>query len=106
MHDLIDDIMNWERFYLSGRLQKPVGRFTLFFCLFVVYTSNRFAHFLMAERQKNTLASIKLNQLLTPVRCSDIVSVLKLKGAYFCSFLLLFGLVTLLGQYTCGPDGG
>lgn len=25
MHDLIDDIMNWERFYLSGRLQKPVN---------------------------------------------------------------------------------
>ncbi|KAB1227498.1 hypothetical protein CJ030_MR1G027437 [Morella rubra] len=24
MHDLIQDIINWERFYLSGRLQKPV----------------------------------------------------------------------------------
>ncbi|XP_041023632.1 phosphatidate cytidylyltransferase, mitochondrial isoform X4 [Juglans microcarpa x Juglans regia] len=24
MHDLIKDILNWERFYLSGRLQKPV----------------------------------------------------------------------------------
>ncbi|KAJ4702710.1 Phosphatidate cytidylyltransferase, mitochondrial [Melia azedarach] len=24
MHDLILDILNWERFYLSGRLQKPV----------------------------------------------------------------------------------
>ncbi|CAL9024750.1 unnamed protein product [Prunus brigantina] len=24
MHDLVQDILNWERFYLSGRLQKPV----------------------------------------------------------------------------------
>ncbi|KDP46792.1 hypothetical protein JCGZ_11163 [Jatropha curcas] len=24
MHDLVQDVMNWERFYLSGRLQKPV----------------------------------------------------------------------------------
>ncbi|KAJ0081351.1 hypothetical protein Patl1_12115 [Pistacia atlantica] len=24
MHDLVQDIMNWERCYLSGRLQKPV----------------------------------------------------------------------------------
>lgn len=24
MHDLVEDILNWERFYLSGRLQKPV----------------------------------------------------------------------------------
>lgn len=24
MHDLVQDISNWERFYLSGRLQKPV----------------------------------------------------------------------------------
>ncbi|KAH7544879.1 uncharacterized protein LOC107411737 isoform X2 [Ziziphus jujuba] len=24
MHDLVQDIRNWERFYLSGRLQKPV----------------------------------------------------------------------------------
>uniref|UniRef100_A0A2N9H2S4 Phosphatidate cytidylyltransferase, mitochondrial n=1 Tax=Fagus sylvatica TaxID=28930 RepID=A0A2N9H2S4_FAGSY len=23
MHDLVQDILNWERFYLSGRLQKP-----------------------------------------------------------------------------------
>lgn len=25
MHDLIDDIVEWKRFYLSGRLQKPVN---------------------------------------------------------------------------------
>ncbi|XVF80150.1 hypothetical protein PTKIN_Ptkin15bG0047400 [Pterospermum kingtungense] len=25
MHDLVQDILNWERFYLSGRLQKPVN---------------------------------------------------------------------------------
>ncbi|CAN4078498.1 unnamed protein product [Withania somnifera] len=25
MHDLIQDILGWERFYLSGRLQKPVN---------------------------------------------------------------------------------
>ncbi|TYH42309.1 hypothetical protein ES332_D11G055600v1 [Gossypium tomentosum] len=25
MHDLIQDILNWESFYLSGRLQKPVN---------------------------------------------------------------------------------
>lgn len=25
MNDLIKDILNWERFYLSGRLQKPVS---------------------------------------------------------------------------------
>uniref|UniRef100_A0A7C8YLE6 Phosphatidate cytidylyltransferase, mitochondrial n=1 Tax=Opuntia streptacantha TaxID=393608 RepID=A0A7C8YLE6_OPUST len=24
MHDLVEDVLNWERFYLSGRLQKPV----------------------------------------------------------------------------------
>ncbi|XP_031372873.1 phosphatidate cytidylyltransferase, mitochondrial isoform X2 [Punica granatum] len=24
MHDLIEDVLNWDRFYLSGRLQKPV----------------------------------------------------------------------------------
>ncbi|XP_050233715.1 uncharacterized protein LOC126682168 isoform X1 [Mercurialis annua] len=24
MHDLVQDILNWEKFYLSGRLQKPV----------------------------------------------------------------------------------
>ncbi|PON48000.1 Mitochondrial matrix Mmp [Trema orientale] len=24
MHDLVQDILNWERFYLCGRLQKPV----------------------------------------------------------------------------------
>ncbi|XP_010260728.1 PREDICTED: phosphatidate cytidylyltransferase, mitochondrial isoform X3 [Nelumbo nucifera] len=24
MHDLVQDILNWERFYFSGRLQKPV----------------------------------------------------------------------------------
>ncbi|XP_056685158.1 uncharacterized protein [Spinacia oleracea] len=24
MHNLIEDILNWEKFYLSGRLQKPV----------------------------------------------------------------------------------
>uniref|UniRef100_A0A2P2KJI5 Phosphatidate cytidylyltransferase, mitochondrial n=1 Tax=Rhizophora mucronata TaxID=61149 RepID=A0A2P2KJI5_RHIMU len=24
MHDLVQDILNWERFYLSGRLQKPI----------------------------------------------------------------------------------
>ncbi|XP_043720038.1 phosphatidate cytidylyltransferase, mitochondrial [Telopea speciosissima] len=24
MHDLVQDLLNWERFYLSGRLQKPV----------------------------------------------------------------------------------
>ncbi|XP_031259001.1 phosphatidate cytidylyltransferase, mitochondrial-like [Pistacia vera] len=24
MHDLVQDMLNWERFYLSGRLQKPV----------------------------------------------------------------------------------
>ncbi|XP_021761231.1 phosphatidate cytidylyltransferase, mitochondrial-like isoform X1 [Chenopodium quinoa] len=24
MHDLVEDILNWETFYLSGRLQKPV----------------------------------------------------------------------------------
>ncbi|KAJ0081349.1 hypothetical protein Patl1_12113 [Pistacia atlantica] len=24
MHDLVQDIMNWERCYLSGRLQKPI----------------------------------------------------------------------------------
>ncbi|PIN17252.1 Phosphatidate cytidylyltransferase [Handroanthus impetiginosus] len=25
MHDLVQDILEWERFYLSGRLQKPVN---------------------------------------------------------------------------------
>ncbi|GMH01057.1 hypothetical protein Nepgr_002896 [Nepenthes gracilis] len=25
MHDLIEDILHWDRFYLSGRLQKPVN---------------------------------------------------------------------------------
>ncbi|CAI0393699.1 unnamed protein product [Linum tenue] len=24
MHDLVEDILNWQRFYISGRLQKPV----------------------------------------------------------------------------------
>jgi translocator assembly and maintenance protein 41 len=24
MHDLVQDILDWKRFYLSGRLQKPV----------------------------------------------------------------------------------
>ncbi|XP_034681142.1 phosphatidate cytidylyltransferase, mitochondrial isoform X3 [Vitis riparia] len=24
MHDLVEDVLNWETFYLSGRLQKPV----------------------------------------------------------------------------------
>ncbi|XP_021901607.1 phosphatidate cytidylyltransferase, mitochondrial isoform X6 [Carica papaya] len=24
MHDLVQDVLNWKRFYLSGRLQKPV----------------------------------------------------------------------------------
>ncbi|KAL5976714.1 hypothetical protein ACLOJK_021047 [Asimina triloba] len=24
MHDLVQDLLNWQRFYLSGRLQKPV----------------------------------------------------------------------------------
>ncbi|KAJ0082255.1 hypothetical protein Patl1_12125 [Pistacia atlantica] len=33
MHDLVQDMLNWERFYLSGRLQKPVclPDFPLFF---------------------------------------------------------------------------
>ena len=24
MHDLVEDVLNWKTFYLSGRLQKPV----------------------------------------------------------------------------------
>ncbi|CAI0546321.1 unnamed protein product [Linum tenue] len=24
MHDLVEDVLNWQRFYISGRLQKPV----------------------------------------------------------------------------------
>ncbi|KAJ0017994.1 hypothetical protein Pint_11844 [Pistacia integerrima] len=28
MHDLVQDMLNWERFYLSGRLQKPCHNFS------------------------------------------------------------------------------
>lgn len=31
MHNLIEDILNWEKFYLSGRLQKPVCLFTPYY---------------------------------------------------------------------------
>lgn len=30
MHDLVQDILGWERFYISGRLQKPVRSFFIF----------------------------------------------------------------------------
>lgn len=35
MHDLVEDILGWKRFYLSGRLQKPV-------CTFLSFTSHFF----------------------------------------------------------------
>lgn len=32
MHDLLQDVLKWDRFYLSGRLQKPVR-----FCLLLMH---------------------------------------------------------------------
>lgn len=32
MHDLVEDVLKWDRFYLSGRLQKPVC-----FCLLLMH---------------------------------------------------------------------
>lgn len=38
MHDLIQDLLNWERFYLSGRFQKPVCASWRFKFLWIIGT--------------------------------------------------------------------
>jgi hypothetical protein len=34
MHDLVQDVLHWERFYLCGRLQKPVRLVCYFILIF------------------------------------------------------------------------
>lgn len=91
MHDFVQDILNWEKFYLSGRLQKPVSNSCQCLCILFPCT---WKHALFTEHSVRFIITIPYSFVKENVYDLIILSFSNL-ALFGCSCqIILFSLYT------------